>query len=68
MLIADSHCTAENNTHCEAIILQLEKSFHDKLKKKVDCFSQGHLPMGAAGFCQADRLTGADQVMPDGLV
>ena len=31
--------------HCEEIILQLEKSFHDKLKKKkADCFSQGHLP------------------------
>ena len=23
---------------------------------------------GAAGVCQADRLTSADQVMPDGLV
>lgn len=65
MLIADSHCTAENNTHCEAIILQLEKSFHDKLKKKVDCFSQGHLPMGDRTGLLEDCLSSANQEIPD---
>lgn len=37
-------------------------------QQRADCFRQGHLPLGAAGLCQADRLTSADQVMPDGLV
>lgn len=37
-------------------------------RQRADCFRQGHLPLWAAGVCQADRLTSAEQAMADGLV